>query len=180
MLQAMGSAIKAEVVDANLCSVNNNLGNSQALLQSIWLPQAQTLTGAAFVTTIAGNYTSNNFNGVALYTYSSGVLTRVAVSGNSDNTAFTSTGFHKVPFTSTYSASPGLYYVGLLFCEASQITAPGILSPATPYTSSALSLDLSGNAVSQMLVGNGVSSFPSSITISSYIVGTNQRYMALY
>ncbi len=82
-----------------------------------WMPQTN------------GVYTASNFNGVGLYTHSSGTLTRVAISTDDGNIWKTGGGsaFQSKAFSSTYAASAGLHYIGMIYSSSSQTTQPGIL-----------------------------------------------------
>jgi hypothetical protein len=81
-----------------------------------------------------GDYTADNFNGVALYTYSAGVITQVAISANNgDYWKFTSNTVGIIPFTAKYYATPGLYFVGMLYNSSAQTTAPIPVSGSTNY-----------------------------------------------
>jgi hypothetical protein len=105
-----------------------SLGTGVGRYLSYYLPQAATITGVKFFQPNQGVYTGNNYNGVGLYSYSGGTLTLVASTTN--DTEFwkgTSATWITKPFSSTYSASSGVYYLFALYNSSAQTTAPTIL-----------------------------------------------------
>jgi len=129
--QAMGSAVKSVGLGVpNLANVTSgaSLTSSSMRLIAVYLAKAATLTGIKWMQTVIGNYTANNENRVGLYTYSAGVLTLVASSADDGNlwkTASSGTMGSKA-FSSTYVASAGLYFIGLLWNSSSTVAAPQI------------------------------------------------------
>lgn len=93
----------------------------------MWLPVSATITGAMIYMSTQGNFTGDNTNAIGLYTLNNtnGDLTKVAETAN-DQTIWKTTlnTFKKVPFTSTYVATAGLYYVALLHNMSATVTAP--------------------------------------------------------
>jgi hypothetical protein len=123
-----------------------SLGTGVGRYLSYYLPQAATITGVKFFQPNQGVYTGNNYNGVGLYSYSGGTLTLVASTTN--DTEFwkgTSATWITKPFSSTYSAAAGIYYLFALYNSSAQTTAPTILFnaynsnnfPAIDFTNSA-------------------------------------------
>jgi hypothetical protein len=78
-----------------------------------------------------GSYTGNNFNGVGLYSYGGGTLTRVASSSSSLSLWGGATGFLQISFSSTYAAAKGLYFIALMYSSSAQTTAPALAGMAT-------------------------------------------------
>jgi hypothetical protein len=96
---------------------------------AVWIPKTVTLTGVKWYQITAGVYTANNYNGVALYSHSSGTLTQVASSTNDGNIwKATSSTFASKAFSSTYSAAPGLYYIASIWCYSAYTTLPTVAS----------------------------------------------------
>ena len=129
--QALGSTIKS----VGLGFPNLSSATSSAVLTSgtmrfiaIYLPKSDSLTGVKWMQTTIGNYTANNENRIALYTYNAGTLTLVASSTNDGtlwSTATTGTMGSKA-FTSKYYANAGLYFIGLLWSASATTTAPSL------------------------------------------------------
>jgi hypothetical protein len=128
--------------------------NTQALVSQrihfipIYLAENATLTGVKIHCPNTGNYTGNNYNGVGLYSYNTGtgLLTLVASTANDANfwkpTANIVTA---KPFSATYSASAGLYFLGALYCQSAQTTAPTMLVTSLGSATTA-SLDFTNSA----------------------------------
>lgn len=145
---AMGSTILAQNVDGDLANGTSGqaLADGRIYFSAVYLTKAATLTGVKWYQVTAGNYTGDNENRVGLYTYSGGTMTLVASSANDANlwTATSGTIASKA-FSSTYAAAAGLYFVGFIYNNSAQTTAPvlGIIGSAstintvTDFTNSA-------------------------------------------
>lgn len=124
--QAQGSAIKA--IKYPIDAINSgaaNLSNQVFVIGSIYLATTQTLTGVMWYCATQGSYTANNKNRIGLYTMASGTLTLVASSTDNGNLwKATANTYVKTAFSGTYSAAAGLYYIGFIYCESAQTTAP--------------------------------------------------------
>lgn len=182
-LPNIGSAIKAEPVHSNLSTLTNTAINpiSQRLyLLAVWVPSSMTITGVKFMQGTIGNFVASNFNGVGLYTLSAGTFTRVAVSAN-DGTLFSSGSASTLKakaFTSTYSASAGLYYAALLYSASSTTTNPSFSTIPAPFSNS-LTLD-NTNGVYFAMFSNSQTTMPTSIAPAGLFLQSNVPYLALY
>ena len=76
--------------------------------------------------TVNGSYTANNYNGVGLYSVSGGTLTLVASSTNDGNIWQQGSQWQSKAFSSTYSASAGIYYIAVVRNSSAQTTAPSV------------------------------------------------------
>lgn len=179
---ALGSSIKGFNVanPTNLCTTSISLGNQFLYFVAYYIPQAATITGVKWSQVTQGSYTANNYNGVALYTYSAGTLTLVASSTNDGNIwKATSLTWNAKAFSSTYSASAGIHFIGLMYSQSAQVSAPLIsCGPAYSYAGATVydfsnSAKLSSNAQSQ-------TSLPSSIAMSSTNSQTQNISVFLY
>lgn len=152
IMQAMGSDVKAMTVAINPVTAQTAFTPTDARVQftAVWLPEDATLTGVSFLTRIQGNFTGDNNNKVGLYTYSAGTLTRVAQSANDENIWKSVPGatgaWTEVPFTGTYAATAGLYFVALLYNQSAQTTAPVIAGGIAIGFQAALTSDLTNSA----------------------------------
>ncbi len=178
---ALGSPIKAFSVDKVLASSGVNLTNNAIRFVAVWLAQPSLITGIAFYSKVAGVFTGNNENRLALFSYSAGTQTRVAITANDEtiwkNTANT---FVQVPFTATYSAAKGLYFVGIIYNNSAQTTAPQIDMTAigTPNgTQSNVLFSNSAFTTGQITAQN---TMPSSIAINTITPVTGVPWVALY
>jgi hypothetical protein len=101
--------------------------DARAVYQAFYLKNWQaTISGVYFISADNGAFNQDNFNGVALYTYSEGVITQVAISAN-DSTIWetAASSLITIPFVSAYTnAQPGLYYIGYLYNAESSTTIP--------------------------------------------------------
>lgn len=141
---AMGSVVKAHTIGASWATATTSvlLSDGTARLCAVWLPKATVLTGVKFIQATAGSYTADNNNRIGLYSYSGGTITLVA--STADRAALWTAAAGAVvaePFSSTYSAAPGLYFVDAVYNSSAQTTQPAISGiPAVPL-SAILALD---------------------------------------
>lgn len=182
-LQALGSTIKG--VNLGL-PVFYSIGAAAVLTNTAvrfvpyYLVNAATITGVKFYQANTASYTGNNYNGVGLYSYSGGTLTLVASSTNSAsfwiNTINT---WVTKPFSSTYSASAGIYFIGMMYNFSAQTTAPQTLAGSTVNAGFA-TVDFSNNAKIASVSNTGLTALPSSIAMSSINNTTNVPSIYLY
>jgi hypothetical protein len=184
IMSALGSTIKAISFGFDYGQFGT-LNTGGALLSGrlqfipIYLTQATTLNGVKISCSTTGNYTGNNYNGVGLYTYSGGTLTLVASTANDANfwkpTANTIT---NKPFSATYSAAAGLYYLGFLYSSSAQTTAPALPVVnifASPYGT----MDFTNSAKIYGSI-NSQTALPSTQAMSGVAVFTSGYLMFLY
>jgi hypothetical protein len=127
--QTLGSSFKSILMsNPSISNITQSVGLTTQQFRgvAVYVPIAQTITGVKWFQIVQGNFTNTGFNGVALFTYSGGTITRVALSNDSEATWETATvnTWGSVAFATPYSASEGLYYIGLLYCGGA--TAPSI------------------------------------------------------
>ena len=180
--QALGSAIVAENVDGQLAQVINSLAmtSQRAYFQAVYIDKDQTITGFKWKQATAGSYTANNYNGGALYSYSGGTLTLVASSTNDGNiwTATSGTIGSKA-FSSTYSATAGLYFVAIIWSASATTTAPS-LGTLTATSSINTVTDFTNSAKTSGLISS-LTALPSPTQASSGITASaNEFWIGLY
>lgn len=102
-----------------------DITDGRATYQAVYLKENKTITGVEFLSADNASVTYDNFNGVALYSYSGGTITQVAISAN-DGTKWDAAAGNmiKVAFTSPYVATKGLYYVGIMGNYSATTTIP--------------------------------------------------------
>lgn len=127
---ALGSSVKGSIIgnsDFNLALTGTSLTSSNILFTTYYLPVAATISSVQFFLITSGSFTANNFNGLALYSYSGGTLTQRAITANVP-TIFSGPANNWIPvnFTTPYSAPVGIYYVGILYSSSAQTTAPAV------------------------------------------------------
>ena len=128
--QLMGSTIKGtNLAIGNPMQINTAtlvLTSGRSEITAIFIQKTTTITGVKWYQVTNGSYTANNYNGVGLYSQSGGNLTLVASSTNDGTIWQTSSGWRSKAFSSTYTASRGVYYLAALYSTSAQTTAPGI------------------------------------------------------
>lgn len=181
--QALGSAILAETVGQKLAyaNVSTNMVDNQIKYTGIYLPKAATLTGIKVYSRVAGSYTADNNNRVGLYAYSGGTLTLVASSANS-GTLWTSAAnaVQTIPFSSTYFAVAGIYFVAYLYNQSAQVTAPALAS-CVAQNNLAMSGVALGFTNSAKLHGTSLGNdIPASIAMSAITASVIPSWVAIY
>ena len=180
---ALGSTIKAETVGQRLVysNVSTNMVDGQVKYTSVYLPKGATITGVRFYVRVLGAYTGDNNNRIGLYSYSNGVLTLVASSPNSA-TLWTNAAnsVQQIAFSVPYVATAGMYYVGFLYNQSVQTTAPALAS-GVAINNLAMSSTAMGFANSAKLHGtaNGTD-LPASINMTAITASTVPTWVALY
>jgi hypothetical protein len=181
-LSAIGAPLLAQTLglNPNLMSASYALTSGFANYTMVYLATPSTATGIEWYQSVAGNYTANNFNGVSLYSYASGVLTQVA-SSNSSSTCWTATSntYAKLAFTAPKALTAGVYYLGFVYNSSAQTTQPVIGSGPGHL---AQGVNNPGTNSSYLFAGAGATtSFAASITMSvSLNPSSNNPWIALY
>lgn len=171
--QALGSAIKAASVGINyqndVALTTFTLTDGRCQYFAVWLDQAATITGVGFYQRTQGVYTADQTNQVGLYTYSGGTMTRVASSTNNGNLwKAASNTWVKEPFSSTYSASAGLYFIGFVYNSSAETTAPVISAGRAVNTSNEMTMDFTNSAtISARKIGTSLPATQTMATIDA-------------
>ncbi len=114
-------------LDIGDINISTPLGDAQASIHAMFIPDSVVVKGVQFYMQTQGSFTGNNTNGLALYKYENGILTKVAETANDENIwKNTANTLVSVPFVSTYSAARGLYYISALYNNSVQTTQPRI------------------------------------------------------
>ena len=179
--QAMGSTIKGKNLicySPHDVVANVSLSNTTAYFYPYYLQNAATITGIKWWQGAVSTSNAGTYNGFALYSVSGGTLTLVASSTN-DTTNFKSgaNSWKSKAFSSTYSASAGLYYVSALFTTTGA-SLPNIGGAASVSGFGGFgSVDFTNN--NKMAGSVSTSSFPSSQALSG-VGGFGGNYHALF
>lgn len=180
MLNHLGAALKSQNFPINIQSTSSvkALLDARVEYYAINIYEAATITGVKWIQAISGVYTGNEYNGVGLYTYSGGTLTLVASSTNDANLWTVSTNsLGSKDFTTPYSAAAGIYYVGLLYNQSAQTTAPTIGSKLGHNIGAT---GLFTNSASIAMTQNTQTEFPSSVATTSLTATNSYGWVALY
>lgn len=180
--QALGSAIKAiqPGFDINFLTTNAPMVNQTARFQLVYLARPQTITGAMWYQAAQGAYTASNNNYLALYSYSAGVLTQVAISAN-DGTIWkqVTNVITKTPFITPYVAQPGVYFVGTLWSASASTTTPTFGARSGLPNVSISILDYTNSAKSTATLA-GQTALTTPINMSALTGGITDAWFALY
>lgn len=182
IMALLGSTYKATTVGISLGEINATLAFSDAQIRfvPVYLRKAQTITGVKWYQKVQGDYTADNNNRIGLYSYSGGTLTLVASCANDGNLwKATSETFGTKAFSSTYAASAGLYFVGLLYNQSAQTTAPSIGASTATTNLASVSYDFTNSAKLFSFVGSK-SDLDSSIAMSGLTAVATRPWVALY
>lgn len=179
MMQAIGSAVKAQSFDFLLCSSTWSLVNQRIFYMPVWLNKTQTITGICWYQQANGSYTPNNTNGAAVYSYSDGTLTQVATTGNVANIWQGGTGIRKQAFSGGAITMNGgqLYYIGFLLCYSAVSSSPVFAGLGEPF--SAWVSDATNSAVLWGKV-DGTTSIPGSQAMSGVSNWQIPMWVGLY
>lgn len=126
LLTSLGSPVKAYTVSPFLCNTAHTLVDTREFLIPITLPRAGNLTFICYIQSVQGNYTADQNNRLALYSVASGVLTLRAATANNGDLWKAATGIVSVNLETAYDAPAGTYYIGWLYNNSAQTTAPTI------------------------------------------------------
>lgn len=178
--QGMGSAIKGFPLGINMTAAGTTASMTD---QRLWLIPAYvaapvTLTGVKWYQSITGNYTGDNYNGFGLYTLSGGVATLVASTTNDANIWKGGIAWQSKAFSSPYVAAAGTYYIGALYNNNAQTTAPGAMGVSIT-TAAVQTFDFTSGRMYCYTSSNA--SLPASITLSTAVsLGANSLFFFLY
>jgi hypothetical protein len=104
---------------------NQSLYDGYALYQMVEVFEDDTITGIQVVMGVAGDYTADNNNYVALFSVSGGTYTQVAISANNgDLWKATANTIITVAFTAPYVATKGVYAVGMMYNSSAETARP--------------------------------------------------------
>jgi hypothetical protein len=178
---ALGSPFLAQTVGCPIQTSNTStaLVDGQIKFTAVYLAKAATITGIRVYVRTLGSYTPDNNNRVGLYTYSAGVLTLVASSANS-GTLWTSAAnaFQTIAFSSPYAASVGIYFVGILYNNSAQVTAPTIAT-GTALNNAAMAALAFTNSAKLYGTANGTD-LTTPINMSAITASTIPTWVTLY
>lgn len=127
IMTALGCPIKAQSLGDNifLGSTANGPTDRRLTFQAVYIKQEMELTGVYLLQSANGNFTADAFNGVALFSYSAGTLTQIAISTNDGD--WWKQGANKVckvPFTSPITVQAGVYFIGSIYSNSAQVASP--------------------------------------------------------
>ena len=181
MRQLMGSPIIADTMDFLGTTGIPTLVDRQVTFQAIYIPFPALATGIILYLHAAGVFTGDASNEIGLYSYDSGTLNRVAITANNEN-IWKTANYSQVPFISPVTINRGLYFIGFIYNNSAQTTAPRMRGYEAGGAGFPPILGESGNMQFSRAL-SGQTSLPTSIgaNITDLPTTTNQLYyMGLY
>jgi hypothetical protein len=177
----MGSGIKGYLPGSIIYATTNQsaaLTSQQGAYMAIYVPKPVTITGAYLFQATSGVYTANNYNGIALYSLNAGtgLLTQVAASTNNGNLW---TGINKltIPFSATYNAAVGVYFLALMWSASATTTVPKLTMGAPSPTIANMDFP---NSIKLQGYQTGLTALPASVASSVLTVNFYVYYSFLY
>lgn len=182
-LNALGSTIKATTIGMPYFPVSpygNSIYDGGMALVAVYLDAPSTITGAKFLMNTQGNYTASDYNGVALFSVSGSTLTLVASSANDGDIWKAASGtIITKAFTTPYVAQPGLYYIGALYNNSAETTAPQLGATNTGFLFSINQGEFTNGRSITARTFPGAA-LPASFTITSGDAENNTLWAAIY
>ena len=180
-LQALGSTIIGESIGTTMANISSSiaLNDNQVRYVAVYLPQATTVTGVKWYMDTQGSYTADQNNYIALYSYSGGTMTQVAISTNDGNLwKATANTFVTTAFATPYAAAAGVYYVGMLYNSSAQTTAPKV-GNAVSSSTNVNAFDFTNSAKLNSTL-TGQNSMPSPQAQSGTTISSGRTWVGLY
>lgn len=180
----LGSSIKGQVYGMTPNSVTGNAGGlSDGTLGFIVVPIDTdcTITGVMWAQNAQGVYTADNYNGIGLYSYSAGTLTKIAESTDDGNIWKGSTATLQTKnFSSPVAVTAGLYFVAFLYNSSAQTTSPSIAGQSSnAFIAAVFSLDFTNSAKLRGSVSSQTT-LPATQAMSGVTAVTSYPWFALY
>jgi len=180
----LGSSIKGQTYGMNTNDVTGNSGSlSDGTLGfiAVTISSSSTITGVMWAQNTAGVYTADNYNGVGLYSYSNGTLTKIAESTNDGNIWKGGSGTIQTKnFSAPVNVIAGIYFVAFLYNSSAQTTSPSLAGQATnAFIAAMFSLDFTNNAKLRGAVSSQ-STLPTTQVMSGVTAVTTYPWVAVY
>ena len=181
MREALGSTIIASSFSIDRINTVTTFTDSRIYFSPIYIRESTTLTGVKWYQGTQGNYTADNYNGVGLYSYSAGTLTLVASSTNDGGIwKATANTFASKEFSSTYSASVGIYFIAAIWNNSANVATPTIGAMTNLNNAAVSSGDFSNSAkLYSILVGQTALPSPTQV-ISGLSAAANASWLSVY
>lgn len=179
LLRALGSSIK--VMNCELLEVSGSvqtLVDAQVRFESIYVYSAHNINGVKWKQGVAGVFTADNNNRIGLYSYLAGTLTLVASTPDDGTTWKVTTGeFGSAAFSVPYLAQPGVYFIGIIYNNSAQTTAPVLGGSSNSSTLS--NLDFTNSALLRGTLA-AQTDIPTTQLMSGLTAAQNRVWFGLY
>jgi hypothetical protein len=148
MCNILGSTVIAGFpgLHPHLISTTFTLVDASLRFSMVYVPRSMTISKVIWWQAVQGNYTADNNNRIGLYSVSAGALTLVASCANDGNLwKGTANSWQTKTFTTPYAASEGVYFIGILYNNSAQVTAPTIGAIGNATNAGVTTLDFSNS-----------------------------------
>lgn len=186
LMQKLGSDLKGLPIAPSLPTTYTTMEDSVIHFTAIYIPKGGILTGVHVgMANVTGNYvaSSTGFNGVVLYSSNGTTLTAVAQSANTKNN-WTGNAYEgkDIPFTSPYTATAGVYYVGVYMNYITSTVVPALMSAASYNAGHASSLKTgaTGSTVYVSCKKVNVATLQTTFTLSTLTGDSYALYTTVY
>jgi hypothetical protein len=177
-IQTLGSVALGVTFDPYFATATQTLVDGRQYMVPFYLPKAETITGVKFVQVTQGNYTADNNNRIGLYSVVAGVLTLQASCANNGDLWKSAGGIITVAFDAPYAASAGVYYIGYLYNQSAQVTAPSIAAHLTLQANVSFLDMANSNALSCYIATANLAA--STTALSSFAVAASSAFFIIY
>ena len=123
--KGFGSTLKLFPLCPPIFNQTLNLTDGRVNYTLCYTADSLLLTGFKFSLTVAGDYTADNYNGIGIYSFSNGVITKISETADDGalwKTTANTIGTKNLP--TPIILVPGYYYISTLYNSSAQITAP--------------------------------------------------------
>lgn len=180
-LSAMDSIIKSEPINKSLQDITSTLTLTDARLNTVatYISKVTTFTGMLAYQITQGNYTGDNYNGMALYKWNGTSAIKVAETTNdADIWKAASLSWVQKAFTTPYKAQPGIYFMVCIYSNSAQTTAPALGALTTLANANVWDTMVVNESASGYGIQNSVTSLPANLnSVTSHNVAP---YLAMY
>lgn len=176
VLKSLGGKISSvPITHFNIGDINDialhDLTNGRCYLSTVYVPTTTTISGVTFYQGAQGSYTeTSNTSGVGLYSYnqSSGIISYITGTQSPDFWKNQSNTWVSKDFSSSYLASPGVYFIVYLLNSTTALGAPTLGTTNSLLNSGNLEKFFFQNAVQIAGISNTTyTNFPSSLNIGT-------------
>lgn len=182
-LQQFGSPILCTLLNLPIYSSSIDASlTSDRLVYTMCIAPLATITGIWYLPTgFQGAFTANNYNGFALYSESSGTLTKIAETANDANIWKQTTGtFIQVAFNSPVTLTSSVVWIGFTYSGTAVVHPPTLRSYGGGIYSGNSNLGMSLSRQTQFY-NTSSTGFPSSISpIAGFAYNTATPLCGLY
>lgn len=184
--QSLGSQIKLKPIGefaASNISTYNTLTSGWLHIAAVYVYEPIIVTGVMWWQQVQGVYTSNNYNGVALYSYDgSGTINLLVSSSNNGNMSkASSTTWASQSFSAPYTiTSEGIYYIGYMYSTSAATTTPQIGASINQVTAAVVGPPKATNSACFFGYSNLSGALPSSRALSTFSGTTSNTRLHLF